>query len=383
MKRAVWLVGGLLSTLILVLAVAHPVHAAERIYGLNKFQTAVQVAYKISPGTVNSVVLANGNSFADVLAGVPLARQKHAPLLYVDNTPDASGDALGYIDKHLARSGSVYILGGSGVVPDSFVSTLVGMGFDGRNIHRLAGSDRYGTAVAIAKEMQHSGTEFFLLSGENFPDALSASVAAALLGSVAPEEAEQLSRTTGFFHAAELGGVPVLLMPSSGSVPDVVVDYLNSISLPALLPQQFFNVVGGEAVVSNSVIDDLRSRVYRFGGVRARLAGADRYATSAAVNRLGFESYYANIGVGYMIPRLYVATGEDYADALCGAVLAALNHAPLVLAGDPLPAATEELLRHYRDENARAAAVDTAMVVIGSPSSIAEATVEQMEALFH
>ena len=382
MKKGVWLVGGLLSTLIFVLFVAHPVQAAERIYGMNKFQTAVQVAYRINPGTVNSVVLANGNGFADALAGVPLARQKNAPLLLVDSTPGTSGDALTYIDKHLDRGGSVYILGGTGVVPDSFVSALVGMGLDRRNIHRLAGTDRYATAVEVAKEMQHNGTEFFLVSGENFPDALSASVAAALLGSVAPEEAEHLRQVTGLPHAPELGGVPFLLMPSSGRAPDSVVDYLNSVSLPALVPLQFFDIVGGEAAVSDSVVNDLKSRVYRFGSVRMRLAGADRYATSAAVNRLGFENYYANTGVGYKNPRIYVATGEDYADALCGAVLAAMNHAPLVLVSDSLPPATIDLLLHYRDENSHDPPVDTSIIVIGSPSTISDATVEQMERLF-
>lgn len=53
-----------------------------------------------------------------------------------------------------------------------------------------------------------------------------------------------------------------------------------------------------------------------------RLGGADRYATSAAVNRWAFRR----------APVVYVATGAGYADALAGAALAGTRRAPLVIA---------------------------------------------------
>jgi putative cell wall-binding protein len=370
-----WTILICLITAVLICSPALAAAHAERVYGMNKFQTSVQVAYKINPGTVYNVVLANGNGFADALAGVPLARQKKAPLLLVDNKPENSSDALLYIQKHLDPEGQIYLLGGTAVIDDSFVERFKDMGYKSDNIHRLAGADRYATAVEVAKQIEHDGIEFFLVSGENFPDALSASVAASLLGSITEEEAKYLS-AQGIPTSPELGGVPLLLLPSDGSVPDCVVNYLNSLNPwlrnAAGKQSQYFNIVGGQSVIPDAVVNDLINRMKYSGSVRYRYQGADRYATSAAVNRIGFEAYYANQGKGRIIPQIFVATGEDYPDALTGAVLAALNHAPLVLTADPIPAATEQLLFEYKAANLAQGHNDIKVTIIGNTDSITD-----------
>lgn len=360
----------------------------ERVYGLNRYQTAVQIAFKINPGIVQTIILANGNSFADSLAGVPLAKQKKAPLLYVGNTPADSGDAFSYIQNHLAKGGEIYILGGSGVVPDNFISALVNLGIRLDNIHRLGGSNRYETAVAIAKEINNNGTEFFIASGENFPDALSGSVRAAVLGDITQEEADYQT-SIGKPTIAVEGGVPLLLIPSDGTVPDCVIDYLNSVSMPGWLPnwlqKQFFNILGGTGAVPVEAIKKLSENVNRFdsdSGIRYRYNGIDRYQTMETINHEGFEDFYVKRGLGYKVPHVYIATGEDFPDALAGAVLAALNHSPLILVNNDLPTPSIDLLAHFSSENSQGSPVNTTLTVIGDTQSVSESAKDFLQSVF-
>ncbi|MFZ3131586.1 MAG: cell wall-binding repeat-containing protein [Desulfosporosinus sp.] len=174
-----------------------PTNHIERLYGNSRYQTMLQIALKF-PGIVDNVILTTGNNFPDALAGVPLAHQKEGPLLLVDSTPEASPDTLNYIKDHLNKKGNIYILGGTVAVPDSFISAFENLGFQSTNIHRLAGSDRYETALAIARELQHNGSEFYLVQGDNFPDALSASVLAATTGYVSVEKSNYYKTTRWF-----------------------------------------------------------------------------------------------------------------------------------------------------------------------------------------
>ena len=78
----------------------------------------------------------------------------------------------------------------------------------------------------------------------------------------------------------------------------------------------------------------------RFSKVQVRLAGADRYATAAAVSRSAF-------GAG--VPVAYVATGASYPDALAGGPAAARAGGPMLLTmRTELPAATATELTRLR-----------------------------------
>ena len=69
-----------------------------KIYGATDHETAVQLALQ-QAGTVQTVILATSQNYYDALAGVPLAIQKEAPLLYVGRTPEESQVTLEYIKK--------------------------------------------------------------------------------------------------------------------------------------------------------------------------------------------------------------------------------------------------------------------------------------------
>src|SRR5918992_4504722 len=93
-----------------------------------------------------------------------------------------------------------------------------------------------------------------------------------------------------------------------------------------------------------------------------RLAGADRYATAAAVSAQRFAP-----GVSIA----YVATGRGFADALAGGPGAARDGGPILLArSDALPASTASELARLRPGR---------IVVLGGPSGIGDAVVTALD----
>lgn len=173
------LILGLLLTSLPTIALSAEKNSIDRVYGENRYETMLQVALKLNPRTSDTIVLASGNNFPDALAGVPLAHQKNDPMLLVDSTPEESQEAFSYIKEHFEKQGTVYILGGDVVIPNTFVDQLVNLGVQKENIIRLGGWDQYETAITIAQHIEHKGNKFYVVSGDSFPDALSASVLAA------------------------------------------------------------------------------------------------------------------------------------------------------------------------------------------------------------
>ncbi|NIA24092.1 MAG: hypothetical protein GWP04_00830 [Gammaproteobacteria bacterium] len=162
---------------------------------------------------------------------------------------------------------------------------------------RIAGSDRYATAAAIsAAAFAPNVTVAYVATGANFPDALAGT-------------------------AAARGQGPVLLVAPTG-IPAATAG-----ELQRLQPQRIV-VLGGIGAVSAGVEASLGG--YTSGSV-TRLAGADRYATAAAISAASFAP---NVTVAY------VATGANFPDALAGGPVAALGGGPILLVGNSVPAAT-------------------------------------------
>jgi len=194
---------------------------------------------------------------------------------------------------------------------------------------RVAGDDRYATAVAISQAAFPDGAPVVhLATGAAFPDALAAGPAAALAGG------------------------PVLLT-RPGDLPAVV-----RTELERLAPDRIV-VLGGEGAVAPAVVDALAG----LGAEITRIAGADRFATAAAISAASFAP-----GVAVT----YLADGLDFPDALAGAPAAAQDGAPLLLTlPDRLPDATAaELTRLAPDR----------VVVLGGPAAVSADVVAALDA---
>jgi putative cell wall-binding protein len=194
---------------------------------------------------------------------------------------------------------------------------------------RVAGDDRYSTAVALSQAVFPDGARTVVVaSGEAFPDALAASAVA------------------GANHG------PLLL--TAGSVlPDVVAAELQRLAPTTVA------VLGGPMAVSNSVLDAIQTAT---GIAPVRIAGSTRYDTAAAA-----AAYYPTGGTAF------VAAGTAFADGLTGGAAAGHTGRPLLLSSpDVLPSSTEDQLRRLQPAE---------IVVVGGPAAVGDDVLTQLRGL--
>lgn len=155
-----------------------------RIAGSSRFATAAAVAEQL--GAAERVFLVEGahadpsRGWPDALAVAPLAARLGAPILLVtrDSLPAETLDAVRTIGPE-----RVTIVGGTAAVGDAVAAQITAAGFV---VDRIAGSDRYATALAITDEATAGGVadavQTWLATGLNYPDALAAGPAVAASG---------------------------------------------------------------------------------------------------------------------------------------------------------------------------------------------------------
>ena len=148
-----------------------------RLAGGNRYATGAVVADKVidllGASYSGKAFLATGVNFPDALASSPVAFAKGMPVLLASPTGSYTLPA---------EVTDVVVLGSTSVVPAS-VEAALGTKFD----RRLAGGDRYATAVAIAGYGIEQGLTWDgmgIASGANFPDALAAGPALGSLNTV-------------------------------------------------------------------------------------------------------------------------------------------------------------------------------------------------------
>lgn len=259
----------------------------KRIFGDNRYETAIKIADEVAQENnidftqgdrFNSVLLASGNNYPDALAGAPLANQVGGPILLLDSTPEASTVTWEYIRTHVKINGNVYILGGTGVIPYTFTKYLLSMGFSAENIHQIGGKDRNETSLLIAQQLANKQKNVMLVSGNNFNDALTVA------------------------SAAVYENIPVLLVPESGLTPE---------------QKSFCDLQsGGVLAIGNitTVIGDSYSKAIG-------IFGTNVYDTNALWVAVILKNQ----------PKVFLATGDDYPDALAGALLAGqVNECPII-----------------------------------------------------
>ncbi|MFK4729036.1 cell wall-binding repeat-containing protein [Agromyces mediolanus] len=200
-------------------------------------------------------------------------------------------------------------------------------------VDRLAGQDRYTTAVAISRSAFPSTAPIaYVASGAGFADALAAAPA-----------------------AARAGG-PLLLTPAT-KPPAALLDELRR-----LKPERIV-VVGGTGAIAKSTADAFA----KIAPVK-RLGGADRYATSRKVVDDAFPG---------TTTALYVASGANFPDALAASAAAGRFDSPVVLTnGRALDAATAALVKRLGPGKIRVAGGSGVVsdAVVGSLKKLANDT---------
>ena len=258
-----------------------------RISGSTRYHTAVEVSKKGWPNGANTVLIARGDSYPDALAGAPLAAKLDAPILLSrpDSLPDVTKEEI----KRLGAT-EVIILGGPGAISDKVkneINQIVS------KVDRIRGVNRFETALKIAEKLGSNSGKAIVATGYNFADALAA----------APYAAENQ--------------YPILLT-NKNQIDNNVKEYLKGYSETI--------VVGGAAAVSEEVKNQLPSPI--------RLSGQNRYETAAEIIRYGYKTNN----------QIYISTGEEFADALTGSVLAAKKDTAVMLVNKSITPERVELL---------------------------------------
>lgn len=266
-----------------------PESPLERIYGSNRYQTAFEAADRLKAELgvekFENIVVASGLDFPDALAGAYLAEVKNAPILLTNSATAPS--VAEYVKDNMVSDGTVFILGGSGAVPEAMEDALSAQGI--ANVERLAGSNRYLTNIKILEEAGVSGQDILICAGSGYADSLPASAV----------------------------GKPVFLV-SKSLTPDQK-DYLESVK--GSISGNFY-AIGGTGVVSDAVFDEF----HEYGsGTFKRVAGSNRYKTSVAIAEEFFTPEIKSVVLAYAM---------NYPDGLAGGPIAYATGSPLLLVTD-------------------------------------------------
>ena len=284
-----------------------------RIAGADRIDTSLGIADQLKRtldvDQFSTVIVASALNFPDALTGSYLAAVKSAPILLTYHA--ANEKIAAYIGNNLAPGGTVYILGGSTAVSDDFEKMVSSL--NRYTVKRLAGSDRFGTNLAILEEAGVShDQEILICTATGFADSLSASAA----------------------------GLPILL--AHGTLREDQKRFLEGTS-------GNFVIIGGTSAVSSS----LEAELDAIGDVE-RVAGENRYQTSVKVAKEFVSDPDAVV----------LAYARNFPDGLCGGPLAIALNAPLVLTDNYDPSEADTYVSGIRSG-----------VVVGDSPLISDAAV--------
>lgn len=256
-----------------------------RIAGGDRYATAAAVS-RSAFESASLVYLAVGTSFPEAVAAGPIAALRSAPLL-LTRTESLPADTRTEIQRLGATQ--VIILGGTGAISSSVENDLAAT----YDVIRIAGTDRYSTVAAISASYfkPDDVSVAYVATGDLFPDALAAG------------------------PAAVANDGPILLTDPR------TLPAATAAELQRLAPAKIV-ILGGPAAVSSGVEQELRK--FTSGSV-SRLAGSNRFDTAAVISTT--------------LPNnpqtIYLATGDNFPDALAGVPLAGT---------DPLLLVTQQML---------------------------------------
>jgi putative cell wall-binding protein len=309
------------------IGLAAPVQGAsvvtERLADRDRIGTAIAVSQLRDSAEV--ALLASAETFADALAGAPLAAQEGAPILLtgpeqLDSRVEAELDRLG-----VQR---VVLLGG----PKSLTPAIEAELGD-RDVERIHGSDRARTATAIARRLP-APKRAFVAGAFSFPDALA-------VGPVAAADLE-----------------PILLALPGDT--EAVIDYLDETDVTDVV------VVGGPSAVSDTDLDSLR----RPGRTVSRIAGAGRYSTGVQLVDLA-------IAEGADPARVWLADGNQFPDSLAAAPAVTAGGGVLLLMDGRNPWTTQPSTSRLRE------LAPARVTIVGGHSTMSPSTESQVANIVH
>ena len=268
-----------------------------RVGGLNRYDTAARLSQDVPVG--GRVFVASGDDYPDALAAAARAGDGRSAILLTreDSVPSVTREALSRLDPR-----QIGVVGGREKISSEVMGELLAYT---RDVVRVAGTTRYGTAAAVAElDPAPRGGTVYVASGLDFPDALAAAARAGAEDSA-------------------------ILLVKDDSVPSQTVE-----ALERLAPSRIV-LAGGTTAVQDKVARQLGQIT---GAMVERRGGGDRYETAALLAQ--------DVEPGH---ETYAASGALFPDALAAAPLAAASDGAVVLVkADGVPGRTTEAVTRLR-----------------------------------
>ena len=224
----------------------------ERIYGNDRYETAVEVGDRIKETfDFDTVFIATGKDFPDALTAAPYSAVNHMPIVFV------SGNKINSVTKDALKRWGIkkaYIVGETGVVPETIAEEARQMGIQ---TERLGGKDRYETALIIAKRFNTSSDGVAIATGKDYPDALA-----------------------GAAYAAKKN-VPILLV-NYNKMADSVREYISEKKFAETY------IFGGPGAVADELIEFIKQLTGQGGGVQDPVDPKDAVMGNTSRNIVNF-----------------------------------------------------------------------------------------------
>lgn len=248
-----------------------------RIAGKNRYESAAQISREQFTNA-KKVIVVNSQKYADALSATTLSDGRYS-ILYTekDTLPTATRNEIQRLNPI-----EVYLLGGKQSISDGIESILKKYA---NKVTRIAGKDRYETSAKVAA--MSNKKNIVIASGENFSDPLYASsYAYSNNAKILLSSGKTLSRETRDY-----------LLRNKSKIGNVTV-------------------VGGGKSISSSTVRYIQSVTGKNVG---RISGRNRYEGSVKVANSMNKS------------KVFIASGEDFADALAISPLAQKLNTPILL----------------------------------------------------
>lgn len=221
----------------------------ERIAGINRRETAVKIAERVTSGYCEEVFLVNADNYPDALTIGPVAVDQQIPILLTKTNTLSTETAEALESLGVEK---ITIIGGKMAVSSNVEMMLRNGGYQ---VERIEGATRDDTALMIAKKYFPYPEGVIIAQRDNFPDAL----------------------VGGYFGARY--NIPIILVYKD-KIRDTVERYLEDQNLTAAF------ILGGPSAVSESVE---KSLLTLYSPIKFPTMPAKIQLTSSAGVKVGVE----------------------------------------------------------------------------------------------
>jgi len=305
-----------------VAIIINPVEATiMRFSGDNRVGTAGSIAEYLFPDGADTVIIGESRKMADSMIGTLLAGALNAPILLADSQTDLADYSILKGQISSLSPTNIYLLGSSTAVSDELYAYLQNEGY---TVTRVAGADRFATAMEIIKEAKNHvtlGSTLYIANGRGETDANGLMLAA---------EGYALA------PSADVAGNynPVLLIDKNWTSAEKAAR-VNSLIDTAGLDSITNCIILGDTTQVPTAVEDV---------LYAKLSGATITRESGDVFTVS-----ANLAVAYASANaasdVTIARGDILADALAGGLLAGQSNAPLIFVNtDSIPTASYDAI---------------------------------------